>query len=69
MLNALEKDNRGFLSLLFVSHHLDEKARQQLLDTFARAKEGCCSLSDLQIDGRQLLEAGCPKGKKGSAKY
>ena len=41
-----------------------DQARQQLLDTFARAKEGCCSLSDLQIDGRQLLKAGCPKGKK-----
>lgn len=64
-LNAFEeKTTEDFLSLLFVSHHLDEKARQQLLDTFARAKEGCCSLSDLQIDGRQLLEAGCPKGKK-----
>ena len=59
-----EKTTEDFLSLLFVSHHLDEKARQQLLDTFARAKEGCCSLSDLQVDGRQLLEAGCPKGKK-----
>ena len=64
-LNAFgEKTTEDFLSLLFVSHHLDEKARQQLLDTFARAKEGCCSLSDLQVDGRQLLETGCPKGKK-----
>ena len=64
-LNAFgEKTTEDFLSLLFVSNHLDEKARQQQLDTFARAKEGCCSLSDLQVDGRQLLEAGCPKGKK-----
>lgn len=60
----LRKDNRDFSKPSFCFQSLDEKARQQLLDTFARAKEGCCSLSDLQVDGRQLLEEGCPKGKK-----
>ena len=42
----------------------DEKRANDLCGALAVAQQGCWKRSELQIDGKQLLELGCPRGKE-----
>ena len=42
----------------------NEKRANDLCDALVVAQQGCWKRSELQIDGKQLLELGCPRGKE-----
>ena len=60
---ALRRYGRGLveehLALCAAANKADEQTRAQ----FARACDGCWNLSQLNINGKKLMELGCPPGK------
>ena len=61
---ALRRYGRGsvqdHLALCAAANEIDGQTKEQ----FARACDGCWSLSQLNINGKKLMDLGCPPGKE-----